>query len=145
MKEIIKLDFDEVKLVEEADGIVLNRGQEKMLVQLLQAKENIDRALEMIKEAIGRAGEKIDPSFKGLKNDKFSFMYRVYGSKYRVDEEVGEDNIASYLLEKRVSYRLKSQDVDQYVEEFGELPYGVVERDRSKKASLKLNVEEIKS
>ena len=137
MKQIIKLDFDEIKLAKNADKIILNEDQENALYELLKAKENIEIALEMIKEAIGRAGEKLDPSFKGIQSDKFSFMYRLYGSRFIIDPAF-EDQIPEKMIEKKVVYRLKTKEVEKYFEEVGELPLGVIERDRSKKASLKL-------
>ena len=138
MKKIFKLDFDEIELITEADKIILNEKQAGTLVELLKAQAELDKIIEEIKTAIGEAGAELDPNFKGIKSDYFSFMYRVYGSRYAIDPQF-EDQLPDNMIEKKTSYKLKTKEVEKYIEEVGELPIGVFERERSKTASLKLN------
>jgi len=137
MKKTITIDLDELKLIKDAKKVILDPEQANSIVELLKTQNELANLVEQVKIALGEAGEKLDPSFKGLKSDDFNFSYRVYGSRYAIDPAF-EDQIPEQMVKKTVKYSLVPKMVEDYFEAIGELPLGIVERERSKTPSLKL-------
>ena len=133
---LIKIDPKEIAIfVEEGNKFLFKPQAEESLEKLLDAQKLINEAVEDVLEGIKKAGEKINPDFKGVKGEKIDLIKRQYGNRYTYKKaKVGE--LGQFL--KEVSYHtVDPEAVDKYLEALGELPEGVSEKVREYKITVK--------
>ena len=132
---------DEIsKLALEAEKLVFKKEAEEELVKLLEIKKKIDETIEKVKEQIKQAGESILPNFKGVEGRRVKAIYSYHGSKY----EIQDPQKAQGFYRIMVYEKPDTETIDNYVKEYGELPEGVVAKEREKSLSLRLK-ENVKS
>ena len=132
---------DEIsKLALEAGKLVFKKEAEEELVKLLEIKKKIDETIKKVKEQIKQAGESILPNFKGVEGRRVKAIYSYHGAKY----EIQDPQKARRFYKVVIYERPDTETIDNYVKEYGELPEGVVAKEREKSLSLRLK-EEIKS
>lgn len=132
--------FSDIELLgKEAGDVVFNPEAEEYLGKLLEIQEVVEEALDYVKGEIGEAGTKLGPNFKGFKGEYIDGIYRKYGAKYKYDKSERE-TARPYL--KEVNYfKVDSSKVDMYLEEVGELPPAISEKDRKPQLTIKLKDE----
>jgi len=133
MNEIV-IKIDEVKnLSKEGGKFVFKRDAEEQLNKLLELQEFINEQVEIAKKAIIEAGTAIDEDFSGAIGENISANYRYYGDRY------GYNNVhtAKPFLKEITFYKVDPEKIDNYLEEVGELPEGVVFKERTKSLSIK--------
>lgn len=132
----LTIDTDNLaKLAKNGSKIILEPDAEQAIIKLLEAQHQIESALEELKEKIADEGVKYDPNFKSVESDNLRIWYRYYGSKYSIDAGRIEE-LPEHLYSEKKRYYPNAKEVDKYVEEYGELPLAIIERDRSKKLSI---------
>ena len=132
---------DEIsKLAEEGGKLVFKKEAEEELVKLLKIKKKIDEAIERVKEQIKQAGESILPNFKGVEGRMVKAIYSYHGAKYEIQDPQKAQGFYRIVVYEKPD----TETIDNYVKEYGELPEGVVAKEREKSLSLRLK-EEIKS
>lgn len=135
MTDIIKVDPKEIDIMKEEGGkLVFKKNAEEHLLRLLMLEDMIEKAIDYAKEKIADAGLEIDPGFKGVKGEHVSATYRNYGAKYDHDWKKRGDLKA--FLKKKEYWSVDSEAVETYLDQTGELPEGIFEKDRSKKLSI---------
>ena len=132
---------DEIsKLAEEGGKLVFKKEAEEELVKLLKIKKKIDEAIERVKEQIKQAGESILPNFKGVEGRMVKAIYSYHGAKYEIQDPQKAQGFYRIVVYEKPD----TETIDNYVKEYGELPEGVVAKEREKSLFLRLK-EEIKS
>jgi len=132
---------DEIsKLAEEGGKLVFKKEAEEELVKLLKIKKKIDEAIERVKEQIKQAGESILPNFKGVEGRMVKAIYSYHGAKYEIQDPQKAQGFYRIVVYEKPD----TETIDNYVKEYGELPEGVVAKEREKSLSLRLK-ENVKS
>jgi hypothetical protein len=132
---------DEIsKLAEEGGKLVFKKEAEEELVKLLKIKKKIDEAIERVKEQIKQAGESILPNFKGVEGRMVKAIYSYHGAKYEIQDPQKAQGFYRIVVYEKPD----TETIDNYVKEYGELPEGVVAKEREKRLSLRLK-ENVKS
>ena len=132
---------DEIsKLAEEGGKLVFKKEAEEELVKLLKIKKKIDEAIERVKEQIKQAGESILPNFKGVEGRMVKAIYSYHGAKYEIQDPQKAQGFYRIVVYEKPD----TEAIDNYVKEYGELPEGVVAKEREKRLSLRLK-DEVKS
>jgi len=132
---------DEIsKLAEEGGKLVFKKEAEEELVKLLKIKKKIDEAIERVKEQIKQAGESILPNFKGVEGRMVKAIYSYHGAKYEIQDPQKAQGFYRIVVYEKPD----TETIDNYVKEYGELPEGVVAKEREKSLSLRLK-DEVKS
>lgn len=133
---LIKIDPKEIQLqADESGKFVLKPNAEEALDNLIKTRDLLVETVDQVLEEIKRTGEKIDPGFKGVRGKKYDLIKRKYGRKYTFKQN--QTAIVAPFL-KEVSYHMiNSEAVDKYLEALGELPEGVLEKDREEKLTLR--------
>jgi Asp-tRNA(Asn)/Glu-tRNA(Gln) amidotransferase A subunit family amidase len=141
MKNQIVIYPDEIsKLAEEGGKLVFKKEAEEELVKLLEIKKKIDKAIEKVKEQIKQAGESILPNFKGVEGRRVKAIYSYHGAKYEIQDPQKAQGFYRIVVYEKPD----TETIDNYVKEYGELPEGVVAKEREKSLSLRLK-ENVKS
>lgn len=128
----LNIDTDNLKkLSKTADGVLLKPEAEKTLVDLLQARKDIEEAINEAKTVLEKSALALDPNFSSLTADNVKIYYRSYGSRWIVDM-----NLLSYLPEdyytKEIKIKLDTKKVERHIKETGKVPAGVNEIERPK-------------
>jgi hypothetical protein len=132
---------DEIsKLALEAGKLVFKKEAEEELVKLLEIKKKIDEAIEKVKEQIKQKGESILPNFKGVEGKMVKAIYSYHGAKYKVQDPQKAQGFYKIVVYEKPD----TETIDNYVKEYGELPEGIIPKEREKSLSLRLK-EEVKS
>jgi len=132
---------DEIsKLALEAGKLVFKKEAEEELVKLLEIKKKIDETIEKVKEQIKQAGESILPNFKGVEGRMVKAIYSYHGAKYEIQDPQKAQGFYRIVVYEKPD----TETIDNYVKEYGELPEGVVAKEREKSLSLRLK-DEVKS
>ena len=125
------------KLVKKADEIFLTAEGEEVLVQLLEIRDQVEKAIDEAETKLEATALKLNPNFKSIQSDRVKVYYRAYGSRYYVDESrLTELDPELYKVVKR--YSVETKAVDKWVKEHKGMPVGIVEVDRKK--SLKFGL-----
>jgi len=141
MKKQIVIYPDEIsKLALEAGKLVFKKEAEEELVKLLEIKKKIDETIEKVKEQIKQAGESILPNFKGVEGRMVKAVYSYHGAKYEIQDPQKAQGFYKIVVYEKPD----TETIDNYVKEYGELPEGVVAKEREKSLSLRLK-ENVKS
>jgi len=141
MKNQIVIYPDEIsKLALEAGKLVFKKEAEEELVKLLEIKKKIDETIEKVKEQIKQAGESILPNFKGVEGRRVKAIYSYHGAKYEIQDPQKAQGFYRIVVYEKPD----TETIDNYVKEYGELPEGVVAKEREKRLSLRLK-ENVKS
>jgi len=141
MKKQIVIYPDEIsRLAIEAGKLVFKKEAEEELIKLLEIKKKIDEAVEKVKEQIKQAGESILPNFKGVEGRMVKAVYSYHGAKYEIQDPQKAQGFYRIVVYEKPD----TETIDNYVKEYGELPEGVVAKEREKRLSLRLK-ENVKS
>ena len=129
MTDIIKIDKKEIAtLVNEGGKMIFKKSAEDELLKLLKIKDEIDTAIETVKENIFKAGRSITLDFTGVIGDRVKCVVRKYGDRYKT---------TNADFEKTISFkRADSDKIDEYITTNGKLPEGVVEKEREEKLTI---------
>lgn len=126
MEDTITIKKSEViELAENGKGLALTRDAEESLIKLLDLKDFIDNLVENVKSQIAERAKEKYPDFKGVQGNRIKAVYRAYGDKYQSDNPEFQKEI--------VQVRTDGKKIEQYIEENGVLPDGVVEKVRTEK------------
>ena len=118
----------------DAQKFAISAKSEKSLVQLLDIKEKIDEFVEIVKDGIVKEALKFDPNFTSISGDKIKLEYRETGSKFAlVDNETVEGKFVT--MTERLS--VKTDEVEQYWQQYGVLPAGITCKERKKTLIIK--------
>lgn len=135
MSDLITIDPNEIAIfAEEGEKFVFRGDAEEHLIRLIEAQKMIEELMERVKVGIAKAGETVNPNFKGVIGDKVRCTYRQYGRKYKFVLNKKEE-LAPFLIAKEW-LNIDTDKVDAYLEEVGELPDGIYEADREHKLSI---------
>lgn len=132
------------KLVVDADKIFLTPEGEKVLLQLLELRDQIELAVDEAKKKLEIAGLKISPDFTSIQADKIKVYFRSFGARYKIDSAYLKD-IPANLYETKTTYNAIAAEIEKLLEEKGKLPQGIIEADRPKTISFGLKNQEAKS
>ena len=142
--KLIKIDPKEIQILAEEGGKFLFKPTaEASLEKLLDTQEMINEAVEGVLKGIKEAGEKVNPDFKGVKGEKIDLIKRQYGSRYTY-KKAKTGSLGAFLKNKNYDY-VNAEAVDKYLEELGELPDGITEKDREYKMSIRRTNEKIEA
>lgn len=159
---IYTIDTDKIiQLAQEGKNIVLTPEAEKQLLQLLDAKEYVEKAIDVCKEAITTEALKLNPNFSSITGEKVRVGFRQYGAKYKIDESkldevpenmytanvtaqevdrqaLGEikDTLNELSLPFKVAFSVEAKEVEKFVKEHKALPDGINEIERPKTMSI---------
>lgn len=138
MENTLVLKYQDISLlVQGSTAITVNPQGEELLVQLLQLQKDVERAIISAKKALGVAIEAIDPDMTSVSSDRVKVAYRVFGPKYRIDENCIDSIDPKFYTEKK-SYSLNAKELDKSIKESGILPNGISIVERSKTVSITL-------
>ena len=119
------------KLVSEADTIFLKPEAEEVLVQLLEVQQKIEQAIDAAKLKLEEAAKKANPNFSSIQADRVKVYYRVYGSKYKIDESLLQF-IPKELYTVKTSFSANTDAIEKYAEQKKGFPQGIIEPERPK-------------
>ena len=125
------------KLTKKADEIFLSAEGEQVLVQLLEIRDQVDKAIADAEEKLEKKALKLNPNFKSIQGDLVKVSYRSYGSRYYVDESLLTE-LDPELYKEVKRYSVNTKAVDKWVKEHKGMPVGIVEVERKK--SLKFGL-----
>ena len=124
-------------LIQKAGKLVFKAEAERELIKLLEAKDQIERAIEEVKETIYKAGMKALPDFRGVAGDEVSF-YITKGEQYTFS---GDKETLPAELVKEVSYKkFNSYAVAEYCKN-NKLPAGITKQDKPKLIIRRINTQ----
>lgn len=138
--DIEKLD----KLLVEADKIFLTPEGEKVLIQLLELREQVELAIDEAKKKLEETALKISPDFTSIQADKVKVYFRAFGARYKIDSSF-IDTLPKNLYEIKTTYNAVAEEIEKTLEETGKLPQGIIEADRTKTITFSLKNKEAKS
>ena len=128
-KDIIKISKKNIAdLISESGKILFKKSAEDELLKLLLIKDEIDTALASVKEMIMKAGKEVSPDFNGVIGKRIKCVVRKYGDRYK---STNPDFIKEIVIK-----RTDGDKVDEYVENKGKLPEGVMENIREEKLTI---------
>jgi len=128
-KELIIINKSEISsFKQEAGKMLFNKGAEDQLLALLKIKDEIDQAIDEVKKNILIAGHSITQDFKGVVGRNVKCVVRQYGDRYRTTNPEYQKQI--------VIRRADSDKIEEYVNNKGKLPEGVVENEREEKLTI---------
>lgn len=117
------------KLVEKADDVLLNPEGEKVILDLLAVRDQVDEAIEKAKAAIEMSALSLDPQWTGIKGDNITISYApVGGARFTLEKGVDPKTLPNKLLK----LQLDAKAVEQFVAEGNQLPEGVKQREITK-------------
>lgn len=142
----VNVDTDDIKiLVDGANKIFLSPEGEQVLIKLYELQEQVEEAIKEAKLRIESEALKLNPQFSSMKSDNLKVMYRQYGSRYRIDESYASE-LPKELVNIKTTITPNLDAVDDYIEQHGNLPLGLVENQRTKQISISINKnEQVKS
>lgn len=124
-------------LVQGSKSITIHPQGEQLLMQLLELKEKVDKAIEDAKSILKVAIEEVDPDLTSISSDNVKVMHRVYGMKYSLDSNL-IDQLDEKFVNRKVSYSPNTKEIDKEIETNGSIPNGVIINDRNKTVSITL-------
>jgi peptide subunit release factor 1 (eRF1) len=140
MKITIELD-NLSELVSKADLIFLEPRAEKILLKLIDIREQVENAIDQAEKKLEDAALKINPNFKSIRSDKIKVFYRAYGARYLLDESIiALIPTELYTAEKKTIYKVNADAVENWTSINKGMPVGISERERTK--SLKFDKKE---
>lgn len=125
------------ELVANADQIFISPEGEETLIQLLDLQSQVEQAIELAKKKLEESALKLNPNFKSIQADKVKVFYRQYGAKFKIDESQ-ISQLPKDFYSTKVSYTPNVEKIEEFVQEKGGLPVGVIEPDRPKTLSFSL-------
>jgi len=124
-------------LVQGSKSIAIHPQGEQLLIQLLELKEKVDKAIEDAKSILKVAIEEVDPDLTSISSDNIKVMHRVYGLKYSLDSNL-VDQMDEKFVKRKVSYSPNTKEIDNEIGKNGTIPNGVIINDRNKTVSITL-------
>ena len=134
MSEIVIRPDEITSLAAEGGKLLFKREASENLAKLLRLQKLVEEAVNGAKEAIIEAGVALDPGFSGVHGDEVSATYRFFGDKFKN----ADTDIAMPFLKKVEFYKVDSKKVEEYLEEVGELPAGILPKGRTKSLVFRL-------
>jgi hypothetical protein len=128
-----------LNLKEEAGKLFLAPEGEEVLVKLLELQNQVEQAIQTVKDVLVVEGSQVNPNFTSIQADKIKVAYRSYGQRFYIDEshiELAPPEL--YTKEQKISYKVDSKAVEKWIDEKGRLPAGINESDRPKTLSITL-------
>lgn len=130
-------DLENIKI--DADKIFLHAEGEKVLLKLLEIQKQIEDAIIAAKAKLEDTALKLDPNFKSIQADKIKVYYRTFGSKYHIDEnKIDLAPKELYEMETKINYKIDSEAVDKWINEYKIMPNGIIELERKKILTISL-------
>jgi hypothetical protein len=127
---MINIDIDQLeKLVIEADKIFLTPDGEKVLIKLLEIRQQIEDAIDMAKTKLAETALKIDKNFSSIQSSKVKVYYRSFGERYKIDSTYIND-IPKNFYKTIIKYSAIADEVEKTLEEGKTLPIGIIEAER---------------
>lgn len=137
----LTIDTNKIKVMaDEAKGIIFTPEAESTILSLLEMQKSVEEAIKLAKENIEQEALKLNPNFNSIASDNLRIGYRVFGSRYRLDETRVLD-LPKELYKTEYKYSIVVDEVDKYVEEHGSLPLGIDEPERKKQVTITLKGE----
>jgi len=132
----ITVDLDELKqLVQDSGQIFLKADGEQALLRLLELQELINGAVDQARSTLEEEALRLNPNFTCIKADNLSVHYRCFGPKYELVEQLLPELEPSLYI-TRSSCSVNTKAVEAILKTTGELPRGVIERERSKRITF---------
>lgn len=133
-----KIDLEKLEqLTKEADVIFLTPDGEKVLVQLLEIEEQVQKALDEARVKLLAAALKKNKDFNSIQGDLIKVWYRASGIKYIVDENnINQAPKELYEAVSKITYKIDPDAVDKWTNEHGGMPTGIIELEREKKLNF---------
>jgi hypothetical protein len=144
-KNKIIINFEDLPvLIENGNKILLNPQGEEFLLKLLKLQKQVEHAIDFCKDKLTTAIQEVNPDLTSITSDNVKVMYRMYGSKYGID-----NNLIEFLNKRfyttKTTYQLNPREVEKEISETGVIPTGIKINDRKKTVSITLkNQKEIK-
>lgn len=144
-KNKIIINFEDLPvLIENGNKILLNPQGEEFLLKLLKLQKQVEHAIDFCKDKLTTAIQEVNPDLTSITSDNVKVMYRMYGSKYGID-----NNLIEFLDKKfyttKTTYQLNTSEVEKEISETGVIPTGIKINERKKTVSITLkNQKEIK-
>ena len=136
---ILTVDTMELgELVDQADKIFLSPKAEATLLRLKEIERLVKQAVDDASVRIEAAGLAINENFSSLHGDNVRIGYRYFGSEYQLDDSHLQDlmQMAPQVVTADTKYKIASAELKKYVEENGQVPVGIVHKDRKKKITI---------
>ena len=132
----LELDSDKVaEMCKTAEGVALTPDAEQALLQLLDVQERINNFVEIVKAKIVENAMQFGDDFVALKTDNLKLEYRAFGSEFELEDHATVDTTFVTLTE-RMTVNVKAVK-DFMAEHEGQLPTGIVRRERTKTLVIK--------
>jgi hypothetical protein len=132
----IEVDIDKIsQLVKKSTDIFLSPEGENELVELYKLQEMIEKAIHDAKANLAKKALKLDPDFRSIQGDKVKVAYRAYGSRYRIDLSLLQQ-LPGNFYKSKTTYSPIPSEVDQFVNEHGTPPMGIIENTREKQLQV---------
>ncbi len=123
-------------LVQEGKDIVFTADAEKALLQLLELEALIAKAKANAKAMIEETALAYNPNFTSVQGDKVKVGYRVFGSKYLIDD-ANIDQLPAKFYKTRVTHSPDAKMIDDYLKNQKALPLGIRDAERAKQITIK--------
>lgn len=132
----IIVDLEELKqLAQDSRQLFLKPDGEEALLRLLELQELVNEAVDQAKGILEQEAQKLNPNFSCIKGDNLTVHYRYFGPKYELDEQLLQ-GLEPDLYTTRSNYSVNTKKVEAALKVTGELPNGIVERERAKRISF---------
>lgn len=139
------IDIEQLdKLIVDADKIFLTPEGEKVLIQLLELKDQVESAIDEAKKRLEAAGLKISPEFTSIQADKVKVYFRAFGERYKIDPSF-IDTLPKNFYKTTMKYSAIAEEIEKAIENKEKLPQGIIEVDRTKTITFSLKNKEAKS
>lgn len=136
MESKITIDLKKIELaVNQAGDIIFTPEAEKHIQLLLDTQAKLDELVKQAKDIIEAKGLEYNENFNGVVSDSFKVGYRMFGSRYSLDES-RVNEIPEEVYKKEIKYSPIAEAIDAYYEQHGSLPLGVNEKERKKQITI---------
>ena len=123
------------QLVLDGDKMLLTPEGEEVLVKFKTIESQVEEAGKQIRAKIEETAKGLDPNFKTITGDKIRVSFVERGAKYVIDESQIK-SVPKEFYETKVSYSVKTADVDKFLKKTGGLPLGINAPERIKSLTI---------
>lgn len=131
------IDLDKIisEAAKQGAEFVTDPKVEDSLLELLAARDKLIESVAYVEQQIASALTTENPINRSVTGKRVRFSMRTYGPKYKLDTEKAEPTLFYYGKPRAYP---KTKEIDQFVENYGQLPVGVEESVRELKAKLEV-------
>lgn len=139
MNDIVTINTKALILARDKAGeLTLTPEAGKEIEKILYVRDLITQVYEFVQDKLTEEMNK--QGLQKIKCGKISVVKRYYGNKFEITDQGKTDN----RFKKEFVYtKPNAEEIEKFIEETGELPAGIIHKERNEKATISMKDEEL--